>query len=82
MKTVKIRILLRSFLRSFFGPKFFTTGNVTDHFKKFKYLLLNVELPNDLKGQKTFSRPKIKDINETILIPIRVGIYKSNNPLF
>jgi hypothetical protein len=67
MDTVKKRILPRKILCSFFGHKYITTRNVTDHFKEFKCTVCHLELTNDLKGQKTFLSPQLKDINETLI---------------
>ena len=51
---------------SIFGHKIVTVKNVTGHFKEYKCTVCNVELTNDLQGQKTFLTPKLKEINETL----------------
>ena len=51
---------------SFFGHRFVTTRNVTNHFKEYKCSKCNLELTNDDKGRKTFLTPELKDINATL----------------
>lgn len=54
-------------LCSFFGHKIITTRNVTNHFKEYKCSVCGLELTNDLKGNKTFLTPELKDINESLI---------------
>lgn len=51
---------------SFFGHRFVTTKNVTNHFKEYKCCKCNLELTNDEKGRKIFLTPELKDINKTL----------------
>ncbi len=51
----------------FFGHRFFTTRNVTNHFKEYKCSHCHLELTNDEKGHKIFLTPELKDINETLV---------------
>mgnify|MGYP003477790718 CR=1 FL=1 len=52
---------------SFFGHRFVTTRNITNHFKEYKCTVCQVELTNDLQDRKTFLTPELKEINETLL---------------
>lgn len=51
----------------FFGHRFFTSRDVTNHFKEYKCSHCHLELTNDEKGHKIFLTPELKDINETLV---------------
>ena len=51
----------------FFGHRFVTTRNITNHFKEYKCNCCQLELTNDEKGDKIFLTPEYKDINETLI---------------
>lgn len=70
MSTIKIKEINFStkILCSFFGHKMFKTRNVTNHFKEYKCSVCGLELTNDLQGHKTFLTPKLKEINETLIV--------------
>jgi hypothetical protein len=50
----------------FFGHRFVTTRNITNHFKEYKCCTCKLELTNDEKGRKIFLTPELKDINQTL----------------
>jgi len=70
MKTIKIREtnLSCKILCSFFGHKIITTRNVTNHFREYKCSVCGLELTNDIHGHKIYLTPKLKDINESLII--------------
>lgn len=52
---------------SFFGHRFVTTRNITNHFKEYKCNCCKLELTTDEQGRKIFLTPEYKDINETLI---------------
>jgi hypothetical protein len=57
----------KSNLCAFFGHKFITTRNVTNHFKEYKCTVCELELTNDDKGHAKFLTPELREINETLM---------------
>ncbi|TGD58088.1 DUF1660 family phage protein [Flavobacterium humi] len=74
--TRKRKFLGRKILCSLFGHKLITTRNVTAHFKEFECTVCRMELTNDVKGQKTFLTPELREVNETLL-----NLYRRRHPL-
>jgi len=52
---------------SFFGHRFITTRNITNHFKEYECSVCRTELTNDEKGHRISMTPELKDINETLI---------------
>jgi DNA-directed RNA polymerase subunit RPC12/RpoP len=64
---IKKRIFSSKILCTLIGHKILVTRNITNHFKEYKCSVCGLELTNDLKGQKIFLTPELKDINEALI---------------
>ncbi len=51
---------------SFFGHRFITSRNITNHFKEYKCSVCHLEMTNDVNGMWTFLTPELRDVNETL----------------
>ena len=63
----KKKFLTKEILCLLLGHKFIVTRTVTDHFKKYKCTVCQIELTNDENGHKTFLTPELKEIKETLI---------------
>ncbi len=63
---IKDNLLSKKLLCSFFGHNLVIKRNVTPNFREFECTNCHLELTNNVKGEKIFLTPHLKDVNETL----------------